>query len=174
MRTRKISASPAWTTLCLFMAGLMVCLPMMAERPPDGYARLEIQVDVSEASEEDLIEFLRLWSTWTKDGTFPPTLNPAELVKVSMEMAKSGKFSDEQIIQTPEQVNLDHTMKVTRGMMFMMKLPAESNWRYAGENVKYGDSQTPIFWYKPEGSVTYRIIYGDLSVKNVSPENLPQ
>lgn len=142
--------------------------------PPDGYARLEIQVDVSEASEEDLIEFLRLWSTWTKDGTFPPTLNPAELAKVSMEMAKSGKFSDEQIIQTPEQVNLDHTMKVTRGMMFMMKLPAESNWRYAGENVKYGDSQTPIFWYKPEGSVTYRIIYGDLSVKDVAPENLPQ
>ncbi len=142
--------------------------------PPDGYTRLEIQVDASEASEQDLIEFLRLWSTWTKDGTLPPTLNPAELAKVSMEMAKSGKFGDEQIIQTPGQANLDHTMKVTRGMMFMLKLPAESNWRYAGEKIKYGDAQTPIFWYKPEGGPTYRVIYGDLTIKDVAPENLPK
>jgi hypothetical protein len=57
--------------------------------------------------------------------------------------------------------------------MFVMKLPAESNWRYAGENVKYGDVQTPIFRYRPEGSQTYRVIYGDLSVKDVAPEDLP-
>jgi outer membrane lipoprotein-sorting protein len=142
--------------------------------PPDGYTRLGLQVDVSEASEQDLIEFLKLWSTWTKDGTFPPTLNPVELAKVSMEMAKSGKFGDEQIIQTPDQANPEHTMKVTRGMMFMMKLPAESNWRYAGENVKYGGAETPIFWYKPAGAATYRVIYGDLSVRDVAAEELPK
>jgi outer membrane lipoprotein-sorting protein len=139
--------------------------------PPDGYSRLELQVDVSEASEDDLIEYLRLWSGWTKDNTFPPTLNPVELAKVSMEMAKSGKFGPEQ--QTTKEEGLAHAMKMTRGMMFVMKLPAESNSRYAGENVSYGDADTPIFWYRPEGSVTYRVIYGDLSVMDVTPENLP-
>jgi len=139
--------------------------------PPDGYTRVGLQVDASEANEQDLVEYLRLWSTWTKDGTFPPTLNPVAMAKVAMEMQKEGKFRDG---QTSEQDRLQHMMKLTRGVTFVMKLPAESNWRYAGENVKYGDSQTPIFWYKPEGSVTYHIIYGDLSVKNVSPENLPQ
>ena len=139
--------------------------------PPDGYTRVGLQVDASEANEQDMVEYLRLWSTWTKDGTFPPTLNPVALAKVAMEMQKEGKFRDG---QTSEQDRLQHMMKLTRGVTFVMKLPAESNWRYAGENVKYGDSQTPIFWYKPEGSVTYHIIYGDLSVKDVAPENLPQ
>jgi len=139
--------------------------------PPDGYTRLEIQVDGREASEGDLIEFLRLWSSWTKDGTFPPTLNPAELPKAAMEMVKAGKFGPD---QTTEQQQFEHTMKVTRAMMFVMKLPAESNWRYAGENVKFGDAQTPIFWYQPSGSATSRVIYGDLTVKDVTPENLPE
>jgi len=58
-------------------------------------------------------------------------------------------------------------------MMFVMKLPAES-WRYAGENVKFGDAQTPVFWYQPAGSQMYRVIYGDLSVKDVAPEHLPK
>jgi len=35
--------------------------------PPEEYTRLELQVDVSEASEDDLIEYLRLWSSWTKE-----------------------------------------------------------------------------------------------------------
>ena len=139
--------------------------------PPDGYTRLAIQVDASEASENDLVEFLKLWSSWTKDGIFPPTLNPAELPKAAMEMVKAGKFGPD---QTTDQQQFEHTMKVTRAMMFVMKLPAESNWRYAGENVKHGDAQTPIFWYRPVGSQTYRIIYGDLTVKDVTPENLPK
>jgi outer membrane lipoprotein-sorting protein len=140
--------------------------------PPDGYTRLELQVDVSEASEDDLIEYLRLWSSWTRDSSFPPTLNPAELAKVSMEMVKAGKFGPEE--QTTEEQGMDRAMKMTRGMMFVMKLPAESNWRYAGENVKHGDAETPIFWYQPSGSATYRVIHGDLSVKDVAPSDLPQ
>jgi outer membrane lipoprotein-sorting protein len=139
--------------------------------PPDGYTRVQVQVDVSEVAEKDLIEFMRLWSTWTKDGTFPPTLNPVELAKVSMEMAKAGEFGG---AQTTVQEQDQHTMQFTRGVMFVLKLPAGSNWRYAGEKVKYGDAQTAIFWYRPEGSTTYHVIYGDLTVKDVGPENLPK
>jgi outer membrane lipoprotein-sorting protein len=158
-------------TMANFKFDVELADPLFDLAPPDGYTRVGLQVDASEANEQDLVEYLRLWSTWTKDGTFPPTLNPVALAKVAMEMQKEGKFRDG---QTSEQDRLQHMMKLTRGVTFVMKLPAESNWRYAGENVKYSDSQTPIFWYKPEGSVTYRIIYGDLSVKDVAPENLPQ
>ena len=139
--------------------------------PPDGYTRMEIQVDLSEISEQDLIEFLRLWSTWTKDSTFPPTVNPAELAKIAMEMEKQGEFGDD---QTPEQERLEHVMQMTRGLTFLLNLHTESNWRYAGEDVKFGDADTAIFWYRPKGSETYRVIYGDLSVKDVAPENLPK
>jgi len=139
--------------------------------PLAGYTRIEVQADVSEVTEQDMIEYLRAWSSWTKDGTFPPTFNPMELQKVSMEMEQQGKFGDG---QTSEQQRDRDAMKMYRGIMFLTQLPADSNWRYAGEDVKFGDANTAIFWYRPEGSETYRVIYGDLSVKDVAPENLPK
>ena len=139
--------------------------------PPDGYTRVVVQADVSGVTEQDLIEYLRTWSSWTKDGTFPPTFNPMELQKVSMEMEQQGKFGDG---QTTEQQRKRDAMTMYRGIMFLTQLPAESNWRYAGEDVKFGEAGTPIFWYRPEGSKTYRVIYGDLSVKDIAPENLPK
>jgi len=131
---------------------------------------VEVQADVSGVTEKDLIEYLRAWSSWTKDGTFPPTFNPMELQKVSMEMEQQGKFGDG---QTSEQQRKRAVMTMYRGIMFLTQLPAESNWRYAGENVKFGESDKAIFWYRPGGLETYRVIYGDLSVKDVAPENLP-
>jgi len=65
-------------------------------------------------------------------------------------------------------------MKMSRGGMFVQKLPADSDWHYAGKDSTFGDSDMAIFWYRPEGSETYRVIYGDLSVRDVSPENLPK
>jgi len=138
---------------------------------PAGYTRIEVQADVSGVTEQDLIEYLRAWSSWTKDGTFPPTFNPIELQKVSMEMEQQGKFGDG---QTSEQQRDRDAMTMYRGIMFWTQLPAESNWRYAGEDVKFGDANTAIFWYRPEGAETYRVIYGDLSVKDVAPGNLPE
>jgi len=140
--------------------------------PPEGYTRMEIQVDTDEVSEQDLIEFLRLWTTWVKDGRFPPTLDPTKLAKLSMEMAQKGQFVDEG--QISEQEQLEKSIKMTQGLMFLLKLPAGSNWRYAGEDVNFGEADKAIFWYKPEGSETYRVIYGDLNVKDVAAENLPK
>ena len=139
--------------------------------PPADYTRLEVQADVSKVTEQDLIEYLRSWSTWTKDGTFPPTFNIVALPKVAMEMEKQGKFGEGETSAPQRQAD---AMLMYRGIMFVAQLPAQSNWRYAGENVRYGDADIPIFWYRPEGRENYRVIYGDLSVKDVAPEELPK
>jgi outer membrane lipoprotein-sorting protein len=139
--------------------------------PPEGYTRMEVQADVSAVAEQDMIAFLRAWSGWTKDNTFPPTLNPLELQKVSMEMEQRGEFGKG---QTTGQQRKQDAMTMYRGIMFLTQLPADSNWRYAGEGVKFGNAGTGIFWYRPQGSDSYRVIYGDLSVKDVSEENLPK
>ena len=65
-------------------------------------------------------------------------------------------------------------MPIMRGIMFVQKLPADSDWHYVGKNVKFGESEKSVFWYKPEGSADYRVIYGDLTVKDVALENLPE
>jgi len=139
--------------------------------PPVDYTRLEVQADVSKVTEQDLIKYLRSWSAWTKDGTFPPTFNLAALPKVAMEMEKQGKFGEG---ETSSQQRSADVMQTYRGIMFVAQLPAQSNWRYAGENIRFGDANTPIFWYRPKGSETYRVIYGDLSVRDVAPESLPK
>lgn len=171
VETEFVNAPGMGATMTDFRFNMDLDDSLFSLTPPDGYTRVEVQVDVSEVSENDLIEFLRLWSTWTKDGIFPPTLNPIELAKVGMEMEKKGEFGPG---QTSEQERDIHTMQMTRGIMFLMKLSAESNWRYAGENVKYGEAETPIFWYQPTSSQTYRVIYGDLGIRDIAPENLPK
>jgi hypothetical protein len=139
--------------------------------PPEGFTPLEVQADVSKVTEQDLIEYLRSWSSWTRNGTFPPTLVGAELPKIAAEMAKQGKFGEG---ETTQQQRDQDAKTMFRGMMFVMQLSAESNWRYAGENVSYGDADTAIFWYRPEGAETYRVIYGDLSVEDTATEDLPK
>jgi outer membrane lipoprotein-sorting protein len=139
--------------------------------PTEGYTPLEVKADISTVTEEDLIAYLQMWSTWTKDGTFPPTFNPIELPKIAAEMIRQGRFGDGETSQQQQQAE---AMQMYRGIMFVTQLPPESNWRYAGENVKYGDNQTPIFWYQPAGSETYRVIYGDLHIETVTAEKLAQ
>lgn len=65
-------------------------------------------------------------------------------------------------------------MTVTRGLVFAITLPASSNWHYAGKGLKLGDASKAVFWYRPEGSQSYRVIYGDLSIKDVAEKNLPR
>ncbi len=138
--------------------------------PPAGYAVVEVAADVSQVTEQDFIEFLRLWSAWTVDHTFPPVVSGPQIAKIAMQMAQEGKFA------APYAPGYDPEQQkqiMYSGMLFMSKVPTES-YRYAGQNVSFGDPATPIFWYQPEGSATYRVVYADLHVADVAPENLPQ
>ena len=53
-------------------------------------------------------------------------------------------------------------------------LVAGDSWHYAGKGVKLGDKTAPVCWCKPKDSKTYRVVYGDLSIKDVAEEDLPK
>jgi hypothetical protein len=59
------------------------------------------------------------------------------------------------------------------GCAFIEQLPEGSDWRYVGEDVKLGDESQAVCWWKPSGSSVYRVVYGDLSVRDVAPNDLP-
>jgi outer membrane lipoprotein-sorting protein len=143
---------------------------MFSLSPPADFTRMEVQADAKTITEQDLLEYLHMWSTWTKDSTFPPTFNPLELPKITAEMIKQGKFGED---RAQQQEHNDEALRMYRGIMFVTQLPAESNWRYAGENVQFGNATAPIFWYRPVGSRMYRVIYGDLHIEEKAPEELP-
>ena len=48
--------------------------------------------------------------------------------------------------------------------------------QYVGKGVKLGDKSAIVCWYKLKDAKdgnTYRVVYGDLSVKDVNAEDLP-
>jgi outer membrane lipoprotein-sorting protein len=144
---------------------------------PDGYSTQTVKYDASAPSEEDFIQSLRVWSEVT-GGKFPSELNmkatigeffKVQMEKIGFDIQKTPDTSDPKF-----QEFMQTYTKVTRGVTFALRLSPESDWNYTGKDAQFGDADTPIFRYRPEGSDTYRIIYGDLSVKDVAQENLPK
>ena len=139
-------------------------------QPPAGYVPVQVSADASQVGEQDFVEFLRLWTNWTVDATFPPNVSGVEIAKVAVQMGREGKFVGP---YAPAYGVERQPQVMYRGMVFIGRLPG-GTWRYAGQNVRFGDPTMPIFWYQPTGSPAYRVIYADLHVAGVPPENLPK
>ena len=140
---------------------------------PEGYNVTTLRRDLSEPTEEDFIESFRIWAEHM-DGKFPSKMDRSavnEFVQYRREkMKEKGIEPSIDDVTKLQQIIID----MTHGFPFVEALPADSDWHYAGQNVKFGDTDKAIFWYRPEGSTTYHVIYGDLSVQDVAPENLPK
>ncbi len=148
---------------------------MFSTTPPEDYtpiASKAVAYDVSDPEEKDLIEYLHAIVKMKKDQRFPATVNPMELLTLE----KEGMLvEDEPASPEEEQKEIQaFTQVCQKTVMFVMKMKPENDWHYAGKGVEYGDSQTPIAWWKPEGSETYRVIWGDLSATNVAAEDIHQ
>jgi hypothetical protein len=107
------------------------------------------------------------------DGNFPSKMHRSavsEFVKYQQKKLKEKGIEPSVEDMTKMQQTI---IDMTHGFPFAETLPAESDWKYVGKDVKFGDANKPIFWYRPKGSETYRVIYSDLSVKDVASENLP-
>ena len=133
---------------------------------PDGYTEQKKVFDMGTPTEQDLVDCLRFWAQDLLDGNFPDTIGMTELMSQLPQVeAKLG----EKVASAEE--GTQKGMTLGKGMMFHMGLKDS---HYAGSGVKVGEADKAVFWYLPDGSDTYRVIYGDLSIKDVSPENLPK
>ena len=142
---------------------------MVSMDVPAGYQSKDTTFDLSNATEKDFIESLRIWAEIIRDGTFPETVSSENVMKVMPTLVQKLNEMD-----VSEEKATEIGMQVGRGMVFHQIINSQGEWHYAGAGVKLGDAQTPIFWYQPQGSPTCRVIYGDLSVKDVAVEDLPK
>ncbi|MHC4106266.1 MAG: anti-sigma factor family protein [Planctomycetota bacterium] len=140
---------------------------------PEGYKLEEAEADFTKGTEEDFIESLRIWAEVLLDGTFPDAVGTESFMK---QMPLLGEKLAQSGLSEEEGVKLGAKLGTTlpRGMFFLQLLETEDKYHYAGKGIKLGDADKAIFWYRPEGAEKYRVIYGDLSVKEVSKENLPK
>ena len=136
---------------------------------PEGYTLQQVELDLLGSTEQDFIEGLRIRAEVFGDGQFPEGVAVEDYLKQAPAIVKKIEelgLSDEEATELG--------MKLARHLLFIRFFKGQGEWHYAGQGVKLGDAETPIFWYCPEGSETYRVIYGDLRVEEVAPENLQE
>ena len=142
---------------------------------PEGYMEQTMEVDASMPTEEDLIATLQVW-TELSDGKFPSELNMGAIKELDLAFAEKGPKPDKEkgFSDPAVQEFVQLFQKISRGLTFTMALPEEADWHYAGADAAFGDATRPVFWYRPEGSETYRVVYADLSVLDVAFDELPK
>jgi hypothetical protein len=136
---------------------------------PSGYKQQQVQLDLFGSTEADFIEGLRLRAEMFGEGRFPDTLALEDYLKQVPDIIKRV----ERLKLSAEQ-NAELEKKMGAHLLFLRFFKGEGKWYYRGTGVKLGDAATPIFWYRPKGSETYRVIYGDLHVVDAARENLPE
>lgn len=158
-------------TFILKNLGFNILIPedQVSIEPPAGYRMQKADMDLSKLSDKDLIESLRVWATHLRDdGTFPPELLKQEYIKqIPAFRQKIGNLP----IPDAEKEKMGNSF--LQGMFFLQTCyTSQMDFHYAGAGVKLGDAGKAIFWYRPKDAKTYRVIYGDLSVKDVAPQDL--
>ena len=136
---------------------------------PDGYNLVEnkgAEFDMGTPTEQDLVECLRFLAEDLLDGNFPETIGMTELTKMLPQV--EAKLAE---TITSAEEGTQKGMTLGKGMLFHMGLKDS---HYTGSGVKVGEASKAVFWYLPDGSQTYRVIYGDLSVKDVAAGDLPK
>jgi hypothetical protein len=149
--------------------------------PPEGYAFKTVKPP--SIAEKDVVEFMGIVAGYY-DKTFPDRMpHFAQNSKEDLERltraqravgAKGGASAAE--VKLVEAMNRWWQTGIPGpGPMhvFITQQIAEGSWKYLGKGVKLGDKERIVCWYRPKGSRTYRVVYGDLSVKDVAPEELP-
>lgn len=141
---------------------------------PEGYTveKVDEKVEKGKVTEADLIEGLRAVAVFL-DGQFPPGIGLSNLQKTLRQYIAQNNLSEQEVEKRLTPVS----EKWTKAHWYTQRLRGELkvlNLSYVGEGVKLGDAKTPVIWWQPQGSETYRVIYADLSVKDVAPENLPK
>ncbi len=159
---------------------------------PEGYRVVQTQLDFSKGPLGPLGEVLGM-AAENNGGVFPARLRGDEGIDGILKRAlvsgwKKHGIDVENAHQPPGNQEIAKLPKekleeVHRGTMeIAMKLSAalgtlgvitqRGDWHYSGKDVKRGTPNRPIFWCKFK--TNYQVIYADLSVKEVSPQDVPK
>ena len=137
---------------------------------PAGYTLQDTTFDMSRFSEKDLIETLRIWAEIVNDGVFPDEVTTEAQMQIMPKLIE--KISRLQGLSEQQMTQIGVTFG--KGMIFRQMLGNAGQWKYVGAGVKLGDAETPVCWFRTPDSQTYRVIYGDLTIRGATTDQPPQ
>lgn len=139
--------------------------------PPEDYDVKKKTFDVSGHGEDSLVYCLGFWAEMS-EGTFPDVINdlgdPDKLKP--MMIAKFDKDGD------PEEeldAAMDEVHKILKGLYFAQEKKVEGTWDYIGQGVMLGQEDRIVCWWFDEEMECYRAILGDLSIQDITENQLP-
>lgn len=137
---------------------------------PEGYTvRTAASDTLSDAevktAEEAAARFLKVYVE-KSGGEFPPKLDDVTVFQKYLQEPKAaaGPFPDPEVLRI-----------VTVATRFQLAArEIHGRYTYKPEGAKFGDAGRVVFWYKPEGSKTYRAVFADLHIGDAGEDQLPR
>ena len=143
---------------------------MFSLEVPEGFTEQKTAIDFSENTEENFIEMLRLSAEVMNDGYLPDDVSIEGMVKFAQDKMETA-FKDQQL---SDQQQIDVSTKWGQGLVFIRMYKGQGKWYYNGKGVKLGEAETPVFWWHPQNSENWRVIFGDLTVQECPEDDLPE
>lgn len=141
---------------------------------PQGYTVERVERDGVNPTEQDLTEGLRVIATLCGDR-FPDALTEGVIEKTLSDATAGTASSPPQTTPPSEEETRAMRVKARRALRYIEILKSfhkVDDLQYAGNDVALGDAAVPVLWWKPKTSETFRVVYGDLSVRDVAPTDL--
>ena len=147
--------------------------------PPKGY-KLTVQ-HRNYVTEREMIDYIGILVD-VSGGTFPGRSRPDQL---RLDEPDSRRLNEKPKAQRTaaekkflEAIDREIQAHLNCGPIyhFITDNAVEGSFVYVGKGVKLGDKDRIVCWYKLKDAKnpnTYRVVYGDLSVKDVAAEDLP-
>lgn len=140
---------------------------------PEGYSLEEHRIRAwPKPTEESLIEWLRVYTEY-HGGVFPGRVLEWGLSLEEVNILLKTEEEDRSPAAQRLWLRFQQIDPGPPKPVYGFAKQAGDSWMYLGKGVKLGDETAIVCWYKPKDSKTYRVVYGDLSVRDVTAEDLP-
>jgi outer membrane lipoprotein-sorting protein len=140
--------------------------------PPAGYTvEIERRARVTEA---EMIEYLGVMADYN-DRTFPDrpySIDSDKLNAIHDKAEQARTPAEQKLLDTVDRYKMA-SLNMMPTAHFIEDHTVRDSFRYLGKGVKLGDEDRIVCWYRLKGSPTYRVVYGDLSVRDMAPADLP-
>ena len=130
---------------------------------PAGYDVKKASAKLIMTPEEAIVRLLRRYAVRSA-GSFPSRIDDFNAYKQAFSPMKGEKVVQAEAVEAA-------TMGGTIGA-FVQAMKDKYGYKPAG--VKLGDAKAIVFWYKPPGAKSYRVVYGDLRIGDVAADKLPE
>jgi hypothetical protein len=143
--------------------------------PPEGYVVENwVRPPLPQITEQEIIDYLGIAADFN-NKTFPDQIDCPfsndRLVQTWKTPKEERTAAEQKFVETQ-----NHYVAFGPGSPvahFIKNNTEENSFRYLGKGIKLGDKDHIVCWYKLKGARSYRVVYGDLTVKELPPEALP-